>query len=78
VNAPNHADLYRGLGEVEGRLGALESVMNQIRDELRLIRAEIELLKAAESQRKGAMGVLAVVASAIGGIAAMVAEHFWR
>lgn len=85
----DHSELQRDMGRMEAGLDAVKEAMQQgfkqtgdriaeVKDELADMRTDIAALKEAESKRKGAMGALAVVASAIGAAVTFVVEHFLK
>lgn len=78
MNAPNHSDLYRGLGEVEGRLGAMEDRLEKIDGALERIDARLARIEGTESQRQGAFKFGQWVAGIVGAAVALIIQHFWK
>lgn len=75
-------DLHRDFGRMEGKQDAMGERLDRlekiIEDGFAEVRREIADLKADKSERKGALAMLAGVASVIGGAVAFVIEHFFR
>ena len=82
MTGPDHADLQRDMGRVEGKQDAMGARLDRlekiIEDGFREIRKDIADLKAAESQRKGALAVLVAVGGAVGGAIWALIEHIWK
>lgn len=82
MTTPTHNELQRDMGRMEGKQDAMGARLDRlekiIEDGFAEVRREIAELKADKSERKGALAVLAIVASVIGGVVAFVVEHFWK
>lgn len=78
MNPPNYADLYRGLGEVEGRLGAMEDRLNKMDGTLDRIDGRLARIEESESKRKGAFALGHWLVGAISGLVAFAAAHFLK
>ena len=80
MTMPNHSDIQRDLGRMEGKsdeMGArLDRLEKIIEDGFAEVRREISELKADKSERKGALAVLATVAGILGAALSWALEHF--
>ena len=65
---PNHADLYQGLGRLEGATTAMGARLDKIEDVLERIDKRLANLEAKEDQRKGAVATLVAIGGVIGGL----------
>lgn len=75
---PNNADLSREIGQLEGEMMAVKDSLDRIEKVmtvgLKEINTRLQELEAKENQRKGALGLLMVLAAALGaGISKFVA-----
>ena len=75
---PNNADLSREIGHLEGEMAAVKESLDRIEKAMTLglerINSRLAELEAKENQRKGALGLLMVVAAALGaGISKFIA-----
>ena len=71
MTGPDHADLQRDMGRVEGKqdaMGArLDRLEKAVNDGFDKIDKRLAGLEAKENERKGAMALLMVLSGAIGG-----------
>lgn len=75
---PNNADLSREIGQLEGEMIAVKESLDRIEKAMTLglerINARLAELEAKENQRKGALGLLMVLAATIGaGLSKLIA-----
>ena len=74
MNPPNHSDLNRALGRMEGNQDAMGARLDRLEQIIEAgfaeLRKEIAELKATENQRKGVIATLMVLSGAIGGLVA--------
>lgn len=68
MTAPNHSDLNRALGRVEGDVAAVKEGIDEIKKLLRQVETRLTALEADRNQRKGALAVLMTVSGIIGGL----------
>jgi len=62
---PTHADLY-------SQIGSLKSDVGNVKEDVREVRDDVKRLVAAEERRKGERGVIAVLATAGGGVGTLI------
>jgi hypothetical protein len=86
MNAPNHTDLYQGLGEVKAGQTMLERRMDRL-EELVTSRFDklddrLAKMEAAENKRGGATSLALWLAGGAGGSAValilVIIQHFWN
>jgi hypothetical protein len=70
MGQPNHTDLNRALGRVEGEMAGVKESMDQIRSLLASIDDRLGALEDKENQRKGALAALMVFSGFVGGLIA--------
>jgi prefoldin subunit 5 len=70
MTQPNHQDLNRALGRVEGEMAGVKESMDQIRSLLASIDDRLGTLEDKENQRKGALAALMVFSGFVGGLIA--------
>jgi len=70
MNPPNHTDLSRDMGRVEGKQDAMGARLDKIEDLLERIDSRLARLEASENKRKGAVGALMLFAGFVGGLVA--------
>lgn len=78
MTGPNHSDLYRGLGEVEGRLGAMDDRLNKIETVVERIDTRLARMEATESQRSGAFKLGQWLFAGLTGLVSFLAAHFLK
>jgi hypothetical protein len=61
----SHADLHRDIG-------GLKSDVANVKDDIREVRDDVKRLIAAEERRKGERGVIALLATAGGGLGTLI------
>lgn len=70
--APNHSDLSRALGRVEGDIAAVKDGFDRLETAVRegfgKVDERLAKLEAKENQRKGAVAALMVFSGFIGGL----------
>lgn len=70
MNQPNHNDLSRALGRVEGEVSGVKDGVNEMRSLLKSIDQRLGALEDKENQRKGALAALMVFSGFVGGLIA--------
>jgi hypothetical protein len=70
--APNHTDLHRDIGRMEGRLDAMEDRLSKIEAIAERIDGRLANIEARENERKGVLWTLSILAAVIGGTAGYV------
>lgn len=70
MTQPNHAELQRDFGRMEGKQDAMGTRLDKIEELLERIDARLAKLEAKENQRKGAVAALMVFSGAVGGLVA--------
>ena len=68
MNAPNHSDLYTGLGELRGTMNSMGERLTKIEKVLERIDDRLTQMEAKENQRKGAIAMLVAFGGIIGGL----------
>lgn len=74
MQQPNHSDLSRALGRVEGDISAVKDGFDRLETAVRegfgKVDERLAKLEAKENQRKGVIATLMVMSGAIGGLVA--------
>lgn len=70
MTSPNHADLNRALGRVEGEMAGVKEGMERIEGLLRSLDQRMGVLEDEKNQRKGALAALMVFSGFVGGLIA--------
>lgn len=69
---PNHNDLNRALGRVEGDVGAvkqsIERIEKAVSEGFKDVGDRLDALEAKENQRKGALSALMIFSGFVGGL----------
>lgn len=85
MQIPNHTDIHRSLGQMEGRM---EGIEKKITDGFESIHAKIDAalgdhesrirgLEQTEQERLGAWKLLAIIGAAVGALVGLVST-FWN
>lgn len=82
MTGPNHTDIQRDMGRMEGKQDAMGARLDRlekiIEDGFAEVRREIAELKAEKAERKGALGMLGIMAGVVGGAISLVVEWFMK
>ncbi len=78
TNSVSNGDLHRDLGRMEGKNDAMGERMDRLErtvvEAFEKIDVRLARIEAAESQRKGAMGILGIVCGTVGASIGLLVE----
>ena len=89
MQQPNHSDLQRSLGRVEGNQSAMEARMDRfeslvkdgfgkVEDALGAIDKRLAQIEQRESERKGAWKTLVAIAAAVSGLVGYLVNYLTK
>lgn len=82
MTATTNGDLHRDMGRMEGKQDAmgdrLDRLEKLVSEGFERMDERLARIEAADSSRKGVIGVIHWIAGLLGGAAVLIIQHFWR